>query len=69
MILKGDIDRAIEILDDAAVANPYPQMTYYELGKAYELKGEKDKSIEMYKKAIKKIIDKQILPSSISRCK
>ncbi len=69
LIMKGNLDKAIEILEDAAVANPYAQMTYYELGKAYELKGEKDRSIEMYKKAIEKIIHKQILPSSISKCK
>lgn len=68
LILMGKIDSAIEILDSATVANPYPQMTYYELGKAYELKGDMDKSTEMYKKAIEKIIHKQILPSSISRC-
>jgi tetratricopeptide (TPR) repeat protein len=69
LIMKGNLDKAIEILKDAAVSNPYAQMTYYELGKAYELKGEKDKSIEMYKKAIEKIIHKQILPTSISKCK
>ncbi len=69
LILQSDIDSAIEILNSAAVANPYPQMTYYELGKAYELKGEKDKSVEMYKKAIEKIIEKQIIPSFVSQCK
>ena len=69
LIMKGILDKAIEILEEAAVTNPYAQMTYYELGKAYELKGEKDKSIEMYKKAIEKIIHKQILPTSISKCK
>ncbi len=68
LILKGDIDKAIEVLNSAAVANPYPQMTYYELGKAYELKGDKARSSEMYKKAIEKLIDKKILPSSISKC-
>lgn len=69
LIMKGDLDRAVEVLNEAAVANPYAQMTYYELGKAYELKDEKDKSIKMYKKAIEKIIHKQILPSSISKCR
>lgn len=69
LILKGELDRAIEILDKAAVANPYPHMTYYELGKAYEQKGNIDKSMKMYKKAIEKIINKQILPSSVSKCK
>jgi hypothetical protein len=42
-------------------------MTYYELGRAYELKDEKNKALEMYKKALEKIIDKAILPSFISR--
>ncbi|MHA2055737.1 MAG: tetratricopeptide repeat protein, partial [Candidatus Hodarchaeales archaeon] len=69
LILKGDIDRALEILTDATVANPYPQRTYYELGRAYELKGEQDKALEMYKKAIEKIINNKILPSSIFKCK
>jgi len=69
LISKGEVDKAIEILTPAAVANPYPQMTYYELGKAYEIKGHKDLSIKMYKKAVEKIIHKQILPSSISKCK
>jgi len=68
LILKGAYDKAIEALNLAAVANPYPQMTYYELGKAYELKGDKAKSSEMYKKAIEKLIDKKILPASISKC-
>jgi len=69
LVMKGDADAAIEILNAASVANPYPHMTYYELGKAYELKGDKDQSVKMYKKAIEKIIHKQILPSSISKCK
>jgi tetratricopeptide (TPR) repeat protein len=43
-------------------------MTYYELGKAYELKGDKDESIKMYKKAIEKIIHKAVLPSSVAKC-
>lgn len=68
LILNKEYDRAIEILEGATVANPYAQMTYYELGKAYELKGDQDKSIAMYKKAIEKIVKKQILPSSISKC-
>jgi tetratricopeptide (TPR) repeat protein len=68
LILKGDIDKALEVLNSAAVANPYPQMTYFELGKAYELRGDKARSSEMYKKAIEKLIDKKILPASISKC-
>ena len=68
LIMNKEYDRAIEVLQEATVANPYSQMTYYELGKAYELKGDQDKSIAMYKKAIEKIVEKQILPSSISKC-
>jgi tetratricopeptide (TPR) repeat protein len=68
LISKGEIDSAIEILTEASLSNPYPQMTFYELGKAYELIGEEDKSIEMFKKVIDKIVNKSIIPSSISRC-
>lgn len=68
LVSKGEIDSAILILTEAAVANPHAQMTYYELGKAYELKGDKEKSIEMYKMAIEKIVKKKILPSSVSKC-
>jgi tetratricopeptide (TPR) repeat protein len=68
LVAKGEIESAIPILTEAAVANPYAQMTYYELGKAYELKGDKEKSLAMYKKAIEKIIKKKVLPSSVSRC-
>ncbi len=68
LILKGDVGDAIELLNEAAVANPYAPMTYYELGKAYEHKGDKDNAIEMYKKAVEKIIHRKILPSSVSKC-
>jgi peroxiredoxin/predicted negative regulator of RcsB-dependent stress response len=68
LVLKGDVDGGIEILEDAAVANPYPQMTYYKLGKAYERKGEKEKAMEMYKKAMDKITHKLILPSALAKC-
>jgi tetratricopeptide (TPR) repeat protein len=68
LIMMDQIDNAIEILTTAALANPYPQKTYYELGKAYEIKGDKDKSVEMYKKAFSKIVKKHILPSSLSKC-
>jgi tetratricopeptide (TPR) repeat protein len=68
LVLKGEYDEAITILKEAAVANPYAQMTYYELGKAYEKKGENEEAIKMYRKAIEKMIHKKILPSSIARC-
>jgi tetratricopeptide (TPR) repeat protein len=69
LILKGDVDNAIAILQKAAEINPYPQMTYYELGRAYEIKGDLSKAKDMYKKALDKIVKKQILPSALSKCK
>jgi cytochrome c biogenesis protein CcmG/thiol:disulfide interchange protein DsbE len=69
LVAKGEADRAIAILTEAAVANPYAQMTYYELGKAYELKGDKEKAVELYKMAIEKIVEKRILPSFVSGCR
>ena len=66
LILKGDIDKAIELLSEALRTNPYPQITYYELGRAYELKGDLIKALEMHKQAIEKIVDKTILPSQLS---
>jgi tetratricopeptide (TPR) repeat protein len=69
LILKGEPERAIELLTEAATNNPYPQMTYYELGRAYELKGEPDAAAEMYKKAIKKVFENKVLPSSPIKCR
>jgi peroxiredoxin len=68
LILKNDLDGAIDMLTDAVSLNPYPERAYYELGRAYELKGEALKSAEMYKKSLEKVIHKHILPSSMSRC-
>ena len=68
LVEKGDLDRALEVLNGAVVNNPYPQWTYYQLGRAYEQKNDKDNSIEMYKKAMQKLINKQVLPASLSQC-
>ena len=68
LIMQGKLDSAIELLTIAAAANPYPEMTYYELGRAYESKGERDRAIAMYKKATEKLIKNKILPSLISKC-
>jgi Flp pilus assembly protein TadD len=69
LIMQGRLDSAIELLNIAVAENPYPEMTYYELGRAYEYKGERDRAIAMYKKATEKFIKNEILPSSISKCK
>jgi len=68
LIMQGRIDSAIELLNIAAAASPYPEMTYYELGRAYESKGELDRAIGMYKKATENLIKSKILPSLISKC-
>jgi tetratricopeptide (TPR) repeat protein len=52
----GETDKAIDALTAAVMANPYPQMTYYELGRAYELQGEKNKALEMYKKSLDDVV-------------
>jgi tetratricopeptide (TPR) repeat protein len=68
LIIQGRIDSAIELLNIAAATNPYLEITYYELGRAYELRGERDMALELYKKAAEKFIKKRILPSLISKC-
>jgi tetratricopeptide (TPR) repeat protein len=49
---KGEIDYAIEVLTEAAKLNNKSSVVYYELGKAYELKGDKDSALSMYKKSL-----------------
>jgi peroxiredoxin len=68
-ILQDDIDGAIDALTAAVTANPNPQTAYYELGRAYELKGEKNKASEMYKKAVDGIIKESFLYYIPSQCK
>jgi len=69
LIESGNFDRAIEVLDKALLQNPNPQRTFYELGRAYELKGDKEKSAAMYRKSIDKIMDGHVLPSSLRQCR
>jgi len=69
LIEKGNIEMALEVLIVALRLNPNPHRTLYELGKAYELKGDKESAHAMYKKAIEKIKDKHVLPSSLARCR
>ncbi len=69
LIRKDDINGAIEVLSKAVQLNPYPQRTYYELGKAYELKGEKEMAMKLYRKAFEKASKKNLLPSKIFKCK
>jgi len=69
LIEVENFDRATEVLNKALLQNPNPQRTFYELGRAYELKGDRENSAAMYKKSIEKIMDDHVLPSSVVRCK
>ncbi len=49
---QGKIDYAIKVLTEAANLNKESSVVYYELGKAYELKGDKNNAFNMYKKSL-----------------
>jgi tetratricopeptide (TPR) repeat protein len=69
LVEVGNFDRAIEVLDKALLQNPNPQRTFYELGRAYELKGDNENAAAMYKESIEKIMDNHVLPSSLRQCR
>ncbi len=69
LVLIAEIDKAIEVLTSAIADNPNPSMTYYELGRVYELKGDKAGAIMMYKKALEKRMEEVVLPSDLSGCR
>ena len=69
LIDVGDMDRALEVLNKALLHNPEPQRTFYELGRVYELKNDKENAAAMYKKSIEKIMDEHVLPSSVRQCR
>jgi len=69
LIDTGNFDRAIDVLSKALLLNPGPERTLYELGRAYELKGDKENSDAMYKKSLGKIIEHHVLPSSVAHCR
>jgi len=52
----GDLDRGIEILKEAVQINPDPVQGYYELGKAYEKKGNLKEATHAYKWAVRKLL-------------
>jgi tetratricopeptide (TPR) repeat protein len=69
LVLQGKPDLAIQLLNKAVAGNPNPEITYYELGKANELKGDMNRALEMYKRSVDKLMENKILPSSVSECK
>jgi tetratricopeptide (TPR) repeat protein len=55
-IMRGELDVAINILQEAVINNPHPQFTYYMLGKAYELKNDQNRAIELYKRVLDEVM-------------
>ncbi|MBI2836992.1 MAG: redoxin domain-containing protein [Acidobacteria bacterium] len=68
LIDTGDFDGAIEFLKTCASTNPCPQVALYELGRAYEAKGEMDAARNMYRTAMEKVVKRQILPAMLGPC-
>jgi tetratricopeptide (TPR) repeat protein len=52
----GEIDKGIEILKDAVQINPDPVQGYYELGRAYEKKGDLKEALHAYAWAVRKLL-------------
>ncbi|MDH3444246.1 MAG: tetratricopeptide repeat protein, partial [Deltaproteobacteria bacterium] len=52
----GDLDKGIAMLEDAVQINPDPVQGYYELGRAYEKKGNLKEALHAYKWAVRKLL-------------
>ncbi|MFQ5897589.1 MAG: tetratricopeptide repeat protein [Candidatus Methylomirabilia bacterium] len=52
----GRTDEGIRLLQEAVVLNPEPVRGHYELGRAYEAKGEWSRAIEQYRWAYRKLL-------------
>jgi tetratricopeptide (TPR) repeat protein len=52
----GEIDRGIEMLQEAVQINPDPVQGYFELGQAYEKKGNLKEALHAYKWAVNKLL-------------
>lgn len=68
LIDTGDLDGAIEFLTSCTSTNPCPPVALYELGRAYEAKGEMDAARNMYRTAMEKVVKRQILPRMLGLC-
>lgn len=55
-IRMGRLDHGIEILEKAVGLNPDPVQGYYELGQAYEKKGNTKEALHAYKWAVRKLL-------------
>lgn len=56
LMAEGDLDGAEAKLQQAVMLNPDPTMALYRLGQVYEKKGETQKAMETYRKALEKNI-------------
>jgi len=52
----GHLDKGIEILKEAVEINPDPVQGYYELGRAYEKKGDLQQAMHAYRWAVRKLL-------------
>ena len=68
-LYKGETDYAIEALTEAAKLNNKSRLLYYELGKAHELKGDKDTALSMYKKSLQVTEEHLLLYQVHSQCR
>jgi tetratricopeptide (TPR) repeat protein len=66
---QGEIDYAIKVLTEAAKLNKKSSVIYYELGKAYELKDDKDTALSMYKKSLQIAEDQMFFYQVNSQCR
>jgi hypothetical protein len=52
----GELDKGIEMMKEAIQINPDPVQGYYELGRAYEKKGDLKQAMHSYKWAVRKLL-------------
>ena len=53
------LDEAEEILNESLILNTDPARTHYYLGMVYEKKGQADKAMEHYRKALQRLLDER----------
>ena len=69
LVQGGDVDGAIKDLQRAAELEPNKAATHFNLGLAFEIKGQPDKAIEQYEKALAIAKEQHIDPLAESAMK
>lgn len=54
-VAMGEVDKGIATLEDSLKLNPSPERSHFELGKAYQIKGEHEKAAEHFRKAAEEL--------------